>query len=45
MLKNVKFRPGINKHIFENLSKTVKEMQAKDRHCTLIFDKMSIQPA
>lgn len=45
MLKNVRFRPGINHHIFRSLESSVKNMHPDDRDCSLLFDEISIQPS
>ncbi|KAB0801097.1 hypothetical protein PPYR_05451 [Photinus pyralis] len=45
MLKNVRFRSGINHHIFRGLESSVKNMHPDDRDCSLLFDEISIQPS
>lgn len=42
MLNKIPLRPGINKHLFETMKKTVQKMKSVDRHAVLLFDEVAI---
>ncbi|XP_044758448.1 uncharacterized protein LOC123316450 isoform X2 [Coccinella septempunctata] len=43
MLQKLKFFPGVNNHIFQQLEKTVRRMKSpQDKVCALIFDEISL---
>jgi hypothetical protein len=43
LLNTVRFRTGINPHVFDALRLSVQKMSEKDRYCCLLFDEMSIR--
>lgn len=44
VLQRVPITSGINEYLIENLKKTVKHMQARERLCILMFDEISLSP-
>lgn len=45
LLMNIPFSPGVNEQIFDHLRKVVGTLCEKDKYCTIIFDKISLQPS
>jgi hypothetical protein len=43
LLNTVRFRTGINPHVFDALRLSVNNMSEIDRYCCLLFDEMSIR--
>jgi hypothetical protein len=43
LLNTVRFRTGINPHVFDALRLSVQKMSEIDRYCCLLFDEMSIR--
>ncbi|CAG9136455.1 unnamed protein product [Plutella xylostella] len=44
LLQKITLTPGINKKMFDHLSKRVKKMPDNHKYCAIIFDEMAISP-
>ncbi|VEN38885.1 unnamed protein product, partial [Callosobruchus maculatus] len=44
LLGKIPFKAGTNRHVFDQLKKTVTRMRPRDTYCTLMFDEISLDP-
>lgn len=45
VLQHIPFETGINEAIFKQLKIIIEKLKTSDRHCTIVFDEISLEPS